>query len=35
MVPDREQPTREILELADACCKDLFEVRDMLADDRL
>ncbi|MBP3883474.1 MAG: HAD family phosphatase [Olsenella sp.] len=31
MVPDREQPTKEILELADACCKDLFEVRDMLA----
>lgn len=30
MVPDAVRPTPELLGIADACCKDLIEVRDLL-----
>lgn len=30
MVPDRVQPTEEVLTMCDACCKDLDELRELL-----
>lgn len=35
MVPDLMQPDAEMAHLYDACCKDLFEVRDLLQEGKL
>lgn len=35
MVPDLRQPDAEMAHLYDTCCKDLFEVRDLLEQGRL